>query len=37
MLLAPISNPRNVLDIGTGVGLWATYVFIVSLCFLSEC
>ncbi|KAL2222325.1 S-adenosyl-L-methionine-dependent methyltransferase [Thermoascus aurantiacus ATCC 26904] len=24
MLLAPISNPRNVLDIGTGVGLWAT-------------
>ncbi|KKA20427.1 hypothetical protein T310_5546 [Rasamsonia emersonii CBS 393.64] len=24
LLLAPISNPRHVLDIGTGIGLWAT-------------
>ncbi|KAJ9353619.1 hypothetical protein DTO280E4_7212 [Paecilomyces variotii] len=23
MLLAPVTDPRNVLDIGTGVGLWA--------------
>ena len=24
LTLAPISNPQNVLDIGTGTGIWAT-------------
>jgi hypothetical protein len=26
LFLSPVSNPRHILDIGTGIGLWATYV-----------
>lgn len=26
LYLAPIPQPRHVLDIGTGIGLWAKYI-----------
>lgn len=25
LFLAPISNPKKVMDVGTGVGIWASY------------
>jgi ribosomal protein L11 methylase PrmA len=28
--LAPVKNPKNVLDIGTGTGIWAIEVCILS-------
>jgi ribosomal protein L11 methylase PrmA len=24
--LAPLENPQNILDVGTGTGIWAMYV-----------
>lgn len=37
MLLAPIDKPRNVLDIGTGAGLWPMFVIFMPLQFEFQC
>ena len=31
LFLAPIQNPKRVIDIGTGIGIWASYVLQLGL------